>query len=986
MKLRALTTILVAIPALVAASGLLAWWWLLHTEPGARWVFDKAVSAGNVPVEVRKISGDLYSGLQLDGLHFEDAGIRADAETIRIAINIDLLPFAVEVTTLQAGNIRIQVIPDPDRQPLEKDSPGVFEMPFPLRFGEVKISGLQYLEPSGEASILISSIEGSGSLDESLVLDGLSISHLENRLDLSGQMGVAPPYSLAVKFRSQGRVAVEGSLNGNLDSAELVLDLLDPMAHVSGTLGQLLHTPVWDLAVNSPALRLPPESPDPAATLSEVQLQISGEWPQFNLDLAAILEIPGIEPAQLTVAGNGSIHEFTAQKLTLQGPELSLDASGTFSWEDTLKLNLNAVLGRLEPGTWIPGWPQDHPVNGHFVLGWEGEDLAINDFSLAISGTSMVANGHGILAPESGLVDVALNWENFSWPIGDPSPSLASKDGSLEISGKPENWQLAGTLELQSGDFPPGRMQLNGTGDAESLNITVQEGEVLGGTVSGNAAWKWTGNQPFKAEILAQQVETGPLFPDYPGVLDTRLAFNGEVEPFRLEVEIQQLEGMVRAHPVTGQGGLTIEQDRVFADNLQLGSGSASLTLDGSLYEPGGIDFTAEIDSLAQLSTDYRGSLSAQGNISLNPASPRISISLSGQDLDFGSVKIRQVETRKPSGPGSMDDNEISLSGLVVGQRAIEVMSIRLGGEQPFQRIAVNARIEDTDIALELNGSVIDWSHPATSGWAGELSDLRIERHDRFLLTLDQASSLEWSPSRFTLESFCLNGDAHLCLASSWLREDEFKITAELAEIPVGLFKLIADTELQFTQILSGNFDWSQSVSDGKKGLARFEISPGAISLPDDDEILLETGTGRFGFELAGGILSNGDLDFDIPGTGELDVDFNIPDLSLGAYSPVRGKVRVDFHDLSALGPVLPLFDSINGALDIDVALSGILSDPAFEGKASLTNGHISNQASGFSFSEYQYFGRRERHGPFRTERDLPRRRRRRQHQYDHLL
>jgi translocation and assembly module TamB len=156
---------------------------------------------------------------------------------------------------------------------------------------------------------------------------------------------------------------------------------------------------------------------------------------------------------------------------------------------------------------------------------------------------------------------------------------------------------------------------------------------------------------------------------------------------------------------------------------------------------------------------------------------------------------------------------------------------------------------------------------------------------------------------------------------------------------------------------LSGNLNWSQTRVNGRRGVARFELSPGTISLPDDDEILLETGAGRFGFELAGGVLQNGDLDIAIPGTGEVDIDFNIPDFGPGADSPVFGHVRIDFHDLSALEPVLPFLDSINGTLDVDVDVSGRLSDPRFTGRAALTNGQFANNASGFSFSEINLSG-----------------------------
>jgi len=198
-------------------------------------------------------------------------------------------------------------------------------------------------------------------------------------------------------------------------------------------------------------------------------------------------------------------------------------------------------------------------------------------------------------------------------------------------------------------------------------------------------------------------------------------------------------------------------------------------------------------------------------------------------------------------------------------------------------------------------------------------------------------------------------------------------ISADLAAIPVSLMGFLVDTEFRFSQVLSGTLNWSQSAAGGNEGTARFEISPGRISRKDDDELMLDTGSGQFGFELAGGKLQKGNLDLAIPGTGEIDVDFNIPDFSLGAYSPIRGKIRVDIHDLGSLGPIMPLFDSLKGALNIDVSLSGILTDPAFIGRASLTNGEFAIGASGSTFSEINLSGdvsdmdRSELKGTFRA-------------------
>ena len=958
MKLRRLTWWLL-VPALLLVTGPLAWWWLLHTESGAHWVFEKAAATSAASVGMARLSGDLDSGLQLDGLYFEDRSVRVSVETLTIAINIDLLPIAVDVETLHAGNVLIQVLQDSSEKPSGEKPAGSFALPFPVLFRDLKVSGIEYLDPKGESSFRVDSVEASGSVYENLDLKRFSAILAEDRLELSGRAGLDSPHSLNLEFQAQGRFTLVGSLRGDLNSAELVLDSTTPQVRISGTVAQLQNTPAWDLEMNSPAIRFPLDSPDPSIALTGMQARTTGEWPLFDLDLAAGLETRWLEPSSLVLSGSGSTIDFTAQKLTIQGPELSLDTTGTLSWEDTLHLGLAVNLDRLDPGKWLPDWPENNHVTGTLDLEWEGEDLSIDDFNLAVANTAFSAQGHGIVALQSGVIDMALSWNNFSWPLENPAPAIVSRSGSLQVSGLPEDWQLDGILDLQSGDFPPGQFILSGRGDDESLDITVREGKALGGIVSGNLSWNWTEDQPFTADISAQQINTTPLFADFPGVISTRLAVSGAVTPFHLKVTIHELNGTLMEYPVTGRGGFHIEQGRVFADGLRIGSGSSTMTLDGSLYEPGGIDFSTDIDSLARFSRDWRGSFSAEGNVSLDPAAPRISVLLSGRDLAIGSVEIEKMETLKTSKPGFDEWSEIILSGLTIGQRPIESMSIGFGGEQPLQNIVINALVEGSEIALALEGSVNDWAEPMVSGWSGEVSELRINHQDRFLLSLDQAAVLEWTPSRFLLEPMCLSGanDARLCAGSSWLAQDALRISADLASIPVSLVEMMVETELRFTQILSGTFQWSQTEENRSNGVARFEISPGTIRMLDDDQDLLNTGAGFFGFELAEGALKNGNLDLAFPGTGQVDIDFSVPDLSPGPESLVLGSVQVDFKDISAFGPMLPFLDSMSGALDIDLTLSGRLSDPSFNGSASLANGQVSNHASGFSFSEINIAG-----------------------------
>lgn len=945
------------VPALLFAAGLSGWWWLLHTEPGARWIFHRAASSVEGSVTASIISGDLGSGLRLEQFNFDDGSTSVDAERLVVAINIDLMPLHITIKNLEADAVRITSRSSSSEKSAGEFNLPVIDLPFSLAFPDIEISGIEYIGPTEESNLSVDSIAAAGSLHQDLVLERLSVTLPHDHLSLTGKMSLLAPHSLSLQLQVEGTYELKGRLDGSLDSATLELDSVGPEVHINGTVGQLLGTPAWDLQINSPLIRLPLASPEPAATLTRIEAYTTGQWPVFNLNLAGSLEAMGLTPSELTLSGSGTASGFKARHLQLDGSELALDATGTISWEDTPDLSFEAVLNRLDPVTWVPQWPTEHPVHGEVAVEWAGEDFSISNFELAVAGTELSAYGHGIVALESGSIDAALSWNNFSWPLDSASPALNSKTGNVQISGRPEDWNLDGNLDLQSGDLPSGKLKLSGTGNQESFDITVQEGKVLGGTIAGSLFWNWTGGQPFKTELTATQIDITPLFADYPGVLNARLKADGELEPFRISVSVEQLDGVIRQYPVSGQGGFHIEQDRLFADGLRLASGSSTLALDGSLYQPEGIDFAAEIESLGFFSEDLGGRVSMAGNMSLFPGSPRISASLSGDQLKLGGIEIERIETRNASGP--RDAPEVFLSGLILGQRPVETLSIRFEGEQPLTRMVINGQAEGMNLGLELNGSVDDWSDPLNSGWSGELSAVRIEHKNQFALTLDQASAIEWGHAEFVMQPACFSGtrDAQLCMASSWKAPDHLDVAVDLEAIPAGLVELFYDTDLRFTQILNGKLNWSDNATDGQAGAARLEISPGAIHLVEDDVMLLETGPSLFGFEVSGGKLQKGNMELNIPGTGDIKLDFSIPDLSMGSYSPVKGAAKIDLHDLSRLGQLLPFFDTFSGALDVDLILSGILSDPAYTGHASLTNGQLANKASGFSFSDINLSG-----------------------------
>ena len=164
MKLKMLTVLLI-VPALLLAAGLSGWWWLLHTEPGARWLFHRAASSVEGSVTASVISGDLGSGLRLEQFHFDDGSISVDAERLVVAINIDLMPLHITIENLGADSVLIK-----SRSPSSAESAGEFNLPvinlpFTLAFPDIKISGIEYTGPAEESILVADSMAAATNLD-----------------------------------------------------------------------------------------------------------------------------------------------------------------------------------------------------------------------------------------------------------------------------------------------------------------------------------------------------------------------------------------------------------------------------------------------------------------------------------------------------------------------------------------------------------------------------------------------------------------------------------------------------------------------------------------------------------------------------------------------------------------------------------------------------------------------------------------------------
>ena len=100
---------LLVMPAAVLLTAVIAWFWLLHTESGAQWVWGKARSAAPDVLDAQSVEGALSSGLQLRDVVFESDTLSITVGSILVAIDLDIFPLSLEVETLLVDSVLIEL-------------------------------------------------------------------------------------------------------------------------------------------------------------------------------------------------------------------------------------------------------------------------------------------------------------------------------------------------------------------------------------------------------------------------------------------------------------------------------------------------------------------------------------------------------------------------------------------------------------------------------------------------------------------------------------------------------------------------------------------------------------------------------------------------------------------------------------------------------------------------------------------------------------
>jgi translocation and assembly module TamB len=974
------TTILVGLPVMLIVLLSATAYWLLNTSSGAAWLWNRLEAQAAIDVRSSQVSGDLASGFVVQDLAYRSAGLDLLVQRTEIEAGIGWWPLSIRFARLTLQDVDILV--RSSENPVETTNAGEgiraalagLELPVPLAIDDAVLTRVTLQQNEEPAFSLFESVHFRAALDKRLVVDHLEIQAADFETSLQGYLELAPPFELSVT--SEGRYAGSGASgetvmelpfnlvsSGDLDKLRVNISSHKYGLQMDGEILDPVDRPAWDIKASMDQISWPETDAAQGLVLSGLSLVSQGSIDDWSFALESAVQMDVLRDARIAVSGSGTTSAIDIHHAVLTGPGIDLELSGKLDWPIQTVAGFKAVIRQLDLSPWINGWPVGEMLAGELELNWSGSGLQIPASQLTVAGTGLKVGIEADIDIETNRVVARLDWSSLSWPLKDPTAGFFSESGQMNISGSADDWAANGGLDVKVGDYPQGRFDIQGGGNLTSMHLLIPAGEILGGTLSGEAGADWSQDLNWNAAIQVIGIDPEPLLPGWPGRLDSVLEVSAQGEPQQIQINIEALEGQLRGVAVTARGGLDVAEDKLAFRTLEVRTDAAVLELNGVMADPAGATVKFAGDLPSGLLDGASGKLELEGRYSSAASRPLLEFQLKALDLAWNELTIGHLAAGTPGAEpgGSIPALQLDASDLAWEDSRLDELSLTLSPVGEGHELRASMVSDELVLNSVMSLKPENRNDPLNGPWQGLLAGLEVAIGPAYSFKLSEPAAFAWSSGSAVLGPLCLseNVGASLCLKLDYQNNGDWSVVADATAIPVDYLRDILELDVHLEQLIDGHMEWRQPHDGAPTGGADFRITAGRILDLLDNELLAETNEGRFAFTLQNGNLESGVLDIEFPGTGFIDIDFNVLDIVRDGRQEIQGRALVRLDHIGLVGQLLmPELDAVDGQFESSIQLGGSVADPDFNGAFKFSNGLIQYAPIGLHLEEIEFGGR----------------------------
>ncbi|MDX2427266.1 MAG: translocation/assembly module TamB domain-containing protein [Xanthomonadales bacterium] len=955
-------------------------YWLLNTTSGAAWLWSRLEGIAAVDIRSSRVRGDLAAGFIIEDLEYRSENLNLLVHATEIEAGMVWWPLSIRVDRLTLQDVKVitrtaeLVAPDPGADTDIRTTLEELKLPVPVQLGDAVLTNI-ILQQDDKASFkLAESVRFKLALEDQMLVDHLEILATDFETRLQGYLNFEPPFELQLTARGQFEKAMEVgqpafavpfSLEASGDLEKVHLNLVSQKfgLNLDGELHDPVISPAWNIKAVLDQFQWPEQPSGQGLTLSGVNLVSQGNINDWSFVLGSGLQAGQLSDAHIDISGSGSATAVEIDDVTLTGPGMDVGLSGTLDWSGKPEAGMKAVIRQLDLSHWTSGWPAGEHLAGELELSWTDNRLFIPASRLTVSDTGLLVSIEADIDPEANDVNARLGWSNLRWPLTDTTTAFSSESGQLSVSGSFDDWMANGQLELQVGDYPKGRFEVRGGGDRTSAHLSIPGGEILGGTLSGEGNADWSNVLNWDAAIETRGIDPEPLLPGWPGQLDMEIDIKAQSEPQQIQIKLAALQGLLREVPVSARGGLQVTDAGVAFESLEFHTDEAVLELNGAVMDPEGaeVKFSGRLPS--KLLSGASGSLELESRFSSHAGKQLLELELQALDLAWNGFDIRSlaVRTTGTEMSESLPALQLDAAGIAWEDQFLDELSLTFGPIGDQYELRASLLSEQIVLNSAMNMAPVDRDDPLSGSWQGQLAALELTVGPAYTFELLEPAAFKWSAGSVLIEPACLseNAGGSLCLGLDYQSNGDWSLVADAKSVPFDYLRDLLELDVHFEQLLEGRMEWNQPHDGPPTGGADFRITAGRVLDLLDDDVLTQSNEGRFAFSLRNGNLESGVLDVEFPGTGFIDVDFDVLDIVVDGRREIQGRAIAQLDHLKLLGQLaLPGMDAVDGRFESNILLGGSVSDPEFDGAFKLSNGFIHYAPIGFQLEDIEFEGR----------------------------
>lgn len=547
-----------------------------------------------------------------------------------------------------------------------------------------------------------------------------------------------------------------------------------------------------------------------------------------------------------------------------------------------------------------------------------------------------------------------LTWVDARWPVrGDTDALVESPEGRLQITGRPEAYQITLKAQANSPDYAGG-IVLEGAGGLEEIMLSTLDITALEGSAQASGRVRWAPALDVDLKARMNNLNPGVILPQAAGRITGQIEAQGGLDadnPLRFRADIHDSVLMNQPFALTAAGGWDQTREHLTLDNARLSQGETVLTAQGRAWPSLALTARLESSDLSTLLPDLRGSITLDATLEGAPTLPSVTargqgrllgwsdvvnvaeLALDGRFDPSGEVDLR-LETRNISGAAEVTRALLTAKGTVDDHR------LRLEADAPLGKGSVTlAGAADLD----------------RQRWAGQLEQLRLEVPKAPVVTLESPAALTLSAAASTLEDACLLGtgagqaeaQVKVCLDADVTPE---RILADLLldALDYALLTPFMPEDMSLSGSAAGNIALRLPTGQPPQLDVDLTTQPGAFEIRDRAALTLLPGHIR-AQENADGLR----LDIDLPVVdGGLRAALSAEPGADPLSRALSGSVTATLSDLDWINRLTPELEELEGRLDLNLDMAGVLGTPEVSGRVALSVPQVSLPQAGITLRD----------------------------------